>query len=52
MEEAERWIDEFIGTYYNQQHLHQALGYQEPHELEQAEPERRVCWLGRIIKSR
>ena len=42
MEEAERSIDAFIGNYYNQQRLHQALGYQAPNEYEQAEPERQA----------
>jgi putative transposase len=43
MEEAEQSIDAFIGSYYNQQRLHQALGYQTPVEFEQAEQERRAA---------
>ncbi len=43
MEEAQQSIDEFIGIYYNQQRLRQALGYQPPAEFEQAEQERRAA---------
>ena len=35
MEEAQRSIDVFIGTDYNEERLHQSLGYQPPSQFEE-----------------